>query len=101
MLLSWNTDGMSEEGFKKFLGDVAALKQPWDAIFFQEGPKEVDTKILNLDSGHVWCIAACGDRPHRVVIALNRKWRNLWNRVRAKTVEWAFWIVASGSNSGD
>jgi hypothetical protein len=44
-ILSWNADGMGDEGFHNFLEDVASLQRHWDAILVQEGPREIETVI--------------------------------------------------------
>ena len=55
-----NTDGISkEDGLSSFLDGIEILEKPWDVILVQEGPKSETTTLMELDGGHVWCVAAC------------------------------------------
>ena len=42
----------------------------------QEGPFSAETDMVEVEGGHLWCIAAAKSRPRSVAILIHNRWKN-------------------------
>ena len=76
-VLSWNPCGMKEDSIDNIVSQLQISRVRWDAVLVQEGTVAGEASLGTLQSGHVWYVAPCFDRPRSVAILVHHRWSHL------------------------
>lgn len=76
-VLSWNIAVMKDDSIDNIVSQLRGMREDWDAILIQEGPRSVESSLGTLSSGHIWYVAPCSDRPRSIAILIHRRWSHL------------------------